>query len=72
MQFLVRGTELKKKTAFNIIYSSHEYAVLNILGFKFGGQQSLIEHYDFLKVNKNKYNIEGCYFDISPILKSLK
>ena len=68
---LSSGDGLKKESAFYVIYINHEYAVLNILGFEFGGQQRLIEHYDFLKVNKNKYNIEGFYFDVSPSLNHL-
>ncbi len=68
---LSSGDGLKKESAFYVIYISHEYAVLNILGFEFAGQQSLIEHYDFLKVNNNKYHIEGFYFDVSPSLNHL-
>ncbi|RLD49980.1 MAG: hypothetical protein DRI94_09895 [Bacteroidetes bacterium] len=68
---LSSGDGLEKESAFYVIYISHEYAVLNILGFEFGSQQRLIEHYDFLKVNKNKYNIEGFYFDVSPSLNHL-
>jgi len=68
---LSSGDGLTKKTAYYVTYVSHEYAVLNILGFDFGGEQRLIEHYDFLKVTENKYNIEGFYFDISPSLNHL-
>ena len=68
---LSSGDGLKKKTAFYVIYISHEYDLLNILGFEFGGEQSLIEHYDYLKVAKNSQNIKGFYFDISPCLNSM-
>ncbi len=68
---LSSGDGLTKETAFYVTYINHEYAVLNILGFEFGGEQRLIEHYDFLKVTENKYNIEGFYFDISPSLNHL-
>ena len=68
---LSSGDGLTKKTAYYVTYINHEYAVLNILGFEFAGEQRLIEHYDFLKVGKNKYNIEGFYFDISPSLNHL-
>jgi hypothetical protein len=68
---LSSGDGLKKKTAFYVIYIPHEYALLNILGFEFGGMQKLIEHYDYLTVEKNSQEIEGFYFDISPCLNSL-
>ena len=31
----------------------------NILGFQFGGTQSLIEHYDYLTLSENQAKIEG-------------
>jgi hypothetical protein len=68
---LSSGDGLKKKTAFYVIYISHEYDLLNILGFEFGGEQSLIEHYDYLKVAKNSQKIKGFYFDVSPCLNSM-
>ena len=60
-----------KKEAFYVIYTSHEYDLLNILGFQFGGSQSLIEHYDYLTLAENEAKIEGLYFDVSPCLNSM-
>ncbi len=68
---LSSGDGLKMETAFYVIYISHEYDLLDILGFEFGGEQSLIEHYDYLKLAKNPQKIDGFYFDISPSLNSL-
>jgi hypothetical protein len=65
------GDGLTKKTAFYVFSVSHEYFILSILGYDFGGSQSLIEHYDYLVVEKNKEGIKGFYFDISPSLNSL-
>ncbi|MCZ4410453.1 DUF4919 domain-containing protein [Cryomorphaceae bacterium 1068] len=65
------GDGLEKETAFYVLYVSHEYAVLSIMGYEFRGQ-SLIEHYDYLTVAKNPEKIEGFYFDISPCLDSMK
>jgi len=45
--------------------------LLDILGFQFGGSQSLIGHYDYLTVQPNEADIEGVYFDVSPCLGSL-
>ncbi|CAL2083262.1 DUF4919 domain-containing protein [Tenacibaculum sp. 190524A05c] len=68
---LSSGTGKTKEDSFYVIYTSHEYDLLSILGFKFGGSQSLIEHYDYLTLEKNEANIEGLYFDVSPCLASM-
>ncbi len=68
---LSSGDGLTMKTSFYVIYVSNEYDLLNILGFEFGGEQSLIEHYDYLKVAENPQNIDGFYFDVIPCLNSL-
>lgn len=68
---LSTGDGVTKKTAFYVTYVSHEYDLLSILGYQYGGTQSLIEHYDYLTLAKNDNDIEGLYFDISPCLNSL-
>ncbi|UAB80604.1 DUF4919 domain-containing protein [Marixanthomonas sp. SCSIO 43207] len=65
------GNGKSKKEAFYVIYTSHEYNLLNILGFQFGGSQSLIEHYDYLTLAENEAELEGLYFDVSPCLNSM-
>jgi hypothetical protein len=65
------GDGIKKKTALYVISPSHEYDILDVLGFQYGGQQSLIEHFDYLKLAENAQGIEGLYFEISPCLNSL-
>ncbi|HET8839390.1 MAG TPA: DUF4919 domain-containing protein [Flavobacteriaceae bacterium] len=65
------GNGTSKKEAFYVIETSHEYALLNILGFQFGGTQSLIEHYDYLTVAENQAGIDGLYFDVSLCLNSM-
>lgn len=65
------GDGATKETAFYVIDTSHEYALLRALEFEFGGSQSLIEHFDYLTVEKNEYGLEGLYFDVTPCLKSL-
>lgn len=69
---LSSGNGVTKETAFYVINPSDEYALLNALGFEFGGNQSLIEHYDLLSLKENEYKITGFYFDISPCLNSFK
>lgn len=69
---LSSGDGLSKKSAFYVIATSHEYFLLSILGFSFGGSQSLQEHYDFLALADNPDKIKGLYFDVSPCLASLR
>ena len=65
------GNGLSKDEAFYVIYTAHEYDLLNIFGFGFGGKQSLIEHYDYLELAENEAGIEGLYFDVTPCLNHL-
>ncbi len=68
---LSSGNGTTKEEAFYVIYTSHEYDLLGLLGFQFAGKQSLIEHYDYLTVAANEVNLEGLYFDVSPCLDSM-
>ncbi|HLO72950.1 MAG TPA: DUF4919 domain-containing protein [Flavobacterium sp.] len=70
---LSSGDGTSKENAFYVINVSHEYDILNIIGFEFGGSQSLIAgQYDYLKVKENNFKIDGLYFDISPSIKSIE
>jgi hypothetical protein len=67
------GDGLTEKTAFHVVSVSHEYDLLRALGFGFGGQQSLTNgQCDFLKVEANEYGINGMYFNVSVLFKSMK
>lgn len=68
---LSSGNGKQKNEAFFVIYTSHEYNLLSILGFQFGGSQSLIEHYDYLTLAENEAKLEGLYFDVSPCLNAM-
>lgn len=63
-------------TAENAIYVievSNEYQILGVLGFEFGGEQSLVKsRYDYLKLKDNEYGLKGMYFDVSRSLDSFK
>jgi len=65
------GDGTSKKDAFYVIYTSHEYFILNLIGLQFSAQ-SLTDHYDYMEVADNDYGIEGLYFDVSPCLNTLK
>lgn len=69
---LSSGDGMEPETSIYVIETHHEYEVLNLLGFKFGGQQSLIGTCDYLTVRQNQYRIEGFYFDVSPCLEHLR
>ncbi|HHL51870.1 MAG TPA: DUF4919 domain-containing protein, partial [Flammeovirgaceae bacterium] len=66
------GDGLSKPTAWHVITVADEYVLLSIVGLPFGGEQQLIDHYDYLKLADNEYGIEGVYFDISRMLASLE
>ena len=61
---LSSGDGLSKENAFQILYIAHEYDLIDFLGFKFSGEQSLVEEkYDYLLILPNEYQVEGLYFD---------
>lgn len=68
---LSSGTGKSKKEAFYVINVSHEYDLLNMLGYEFAGKQKLIEQYDYLEVKDNGSGVKGLYFDISPSLNKM-
>jgi hypothetical protein len=68
---LSSGDGTTMETAFYVIATTHEYDLLRILGLNFGGEQSLIDHYDYLKLLENEYGLNGLYFDVSPCLNHL-
>lgn len=70
---LSTGDGTSEETCFYVINTINEYEILNLLGFDFGGSQSLVEgRYDYLTLAENPYQLEGFYFDVSRCLQSLK
>ena len=66
---LSTGNGLSKKEAFYVIFHAHEYDLLHLLGYHFGGSQKLIGQNDYLLLAKNETKIKGLYFDISAWMK---
>lgn len=67
---LSSGDGLSEATAFHVLNVSHEYDILNILGYEFGGSQKLTDgNCDFLSLKTNDDQIEGLYFDVNQIFK---
>lgn len=70
---LSTGDGSTQENCFYVINTSNEYEILDILGFRFGGEQKLIQHrYDYLTLAENSYNIEGFYFDVTRLFESFK
>ncbi len=65
------GDGLTEATAYYVICVPHEYVMLSVLGLKYGGSQSLKGSNDYLKVEKNNYDIEGLYFNVTASLNSM-
>ncbi|MDR1793512.1 MAG: DUF4919 domain-containing protein [Bacteroidales bacterium] len=67
---LSSGHGMTPKDALFVINVEHELDIIGILGLHPKGKQRFIEYNDYRAVAKNKYGIEGLYFDITPCLKS--
>ncbi|HRO43301.1 MAG TPA: DUF4919 domain-containing protein [Flavipsychrobacter sp.] len=67
---LATGDGLSEQTAIHVVNVSHEYDILNILGYEFGGAQKLTDgKCDFLSLKTNDDKIDGLYFDVKQIFK---
>jgi len=63
------GDGVSQGTAMHIGSIDDEYVVLALLGFEFGGSQSLTDGpCDLLAVSDNKYGIKGLYFNVGQIM----
>jgi len=70
---LSSGDGRTEESAFHVISVSHEYDILQVLGFEFGGQQSLTtKDCDYLAVKENEYDIKGFYFNVQMLLEKEK
>ncbi len=64
------GNGLNKSSAFAIIYIPDEYEILEVLGFRFGGSQTLLKgNYDRLEIAENPYGIMELYFDVNRMIE---
>jgi len=67
---LSTGDGKEEKSAWHVVAVSHEYDILRVLGFQFGGKQTLTKNgCDYLEVKENQYNIKGFYFDVNMVLE---
>lgn len=57
---------------YHVIYISHEYLILNILGYEYNGNQLIVEEYiDYLGVEDNTDGVQGIYFNMQQSYKFL-
>jgi hypothetical protein len=67
---LSTGDGKTELTAFYVAAVSHEYDMLQIMGFDFDGSQSITKSgCDYLTLKENKYGVKGIYFDVNKILE---
>ena len=66
---LSTGDGKSKKSGYHITVISHEYDILNVLGFKPKGQ-SLVGNCDVLHVEENDKGVKDVYFDATKILEA--
>jgi hypothetical protein len=65
---MTTGDGLSTNTAFVVIYVQDEYEMMEVLGFKFGGEQYLLNgDFDMLELEANPYGIDALYFDVSRL-----
>lgn len=70
---LSSGDGTSKDRCFYIINTINEYELISLLGFEFGGRQTLIENrYDYLTLHDNSYSLDGLYFDVSRCIDTMK
>ncbi|PKP19139.1 MAG: hypothetical protein CVU05_11980 [Bacteroidetes bacterium HGW-Bacteroidetes-21] len=67
---LSSGDGMTCETGFIVLYISHEYVLLNVLGFDFDGKQILTEDLcDKLKLGSNEQQITSLYFNVNRIFE---
>ncbi len=70
------GNGLTDSTAMYVISVDQEYDMISLLGYKFGGSQSLINNkfgsMDKMKLEKNDNNVEAIYFNVDRLFASMQ
>jgi len=64
------GDGLSTNSAFVVIYIQDEYEIIEVLGFKFGGNQYLLNgNFDMIELQENPYGVDALYFDVDRLLE---
>jgi hypothetical protein len=73
---LSTGDGLSDSTPFYVISVEHEYDLLGLLDYEFGGSQSLVNKngsvMDYLSLADNKYLTRGMYFNVDRLFAASK
>ncbi len=73
---MATGNGLTDSTAMYVISVDQEYDMISLLGYKFGGGQTLINNkfgsMDKMKLEKNDANIEAIYFNVDRLFASMQ
>ena len=64
---LSSGDGKTMRTAFHVIYTQHEYEIVNILGYN-AEYQTLNNNWDIINISKNSDKIPVLYFNIGEML----
>jgi hypothetical protein len=67
---LLTGDGLSLETAIWVLHTSEEYDLIPYLGYKFGGEQALVNNCDRMKLQKNEDELEHLYFNVSVLFES--
>lgn len=67
------GDGMTDATGLHVLAVPDEYFMLRVLGYTFGGSQTLTKNpCDYLTVKSNKDNVQGVYFDVTQMMASLQ
>jgi hypothetical protein len=68
---LSSGDGQGETSAFHVISIPHEYDMIHILGYEFGGEQQLTANQcDFLSLKENDDQMTGLYFDVKQLFRA--
>lgn len=65
---LSSGDGEAQESAFHVIYAPHEYEIIHRFGLNAVKSEFEEPYFDYIEVEKNRFNVTGYYFNIEPIL----
>ncbi len=67
---LSTGDGATEESGYFVLQVADEYAMISLLGFEYGGQQSLTaQQCDYLTLKDNESHVKGIYFDVKQLFK---
>lgn len=70
---LSSGDGISEKTPFHVIKVAHEYDLLPLFGYKFGGEDKILrgKNVNYITLEQNRFGIDKLYFDITPAINHI-